>query len=208
MYGGVSAEDRRSERRRRLLDAGLELIAADGWSATSVRRVCQQAGLSSRFFYESFDSLDALGVAIVDEIAENTVAALVGALDSDEPQQVRVRAAVDALIRTLTDDPRTAKVAFIEALGSEPVMKRRLVIMRSVAEILVQEYRRQFPDVGDDQFAQLAAFGLVGLVVELMIVWASGELATTREQLVEDLGDLILANIDGAVTIALRRGSN
>ena len=67
-YGGVSAADRQAMRRKQLLEAALELIGTRGWSATSVRAVCSQAGLSSRFFYESFDSIDQIAVALFDGV--------------------------------------------------------------------------------------------------------------------------------------------
>jgi AcrR family transcriptional regulator len=208
MYGGVSAEARRSERRQKLLDAGLELIGTEGWAATSIRRVCQQSGLSSRFFYESFDSLDALAVAIVDEITADTVGALVSALGSSEGAiGERIRTGVTALIKVLTDDRRRARVAFVEALGSEQVMQRRLAIMHSVSALLVAEFQRSYPPVEDQEFVRLAAFGLVGLVVELMIAWTSGDVARTRDELADDLSDLVLATIDGALNVAQQRAA-
>jgi AcrR family transcriptional regulator len=208
MYGGVSAEQRRSERRRRLLDAGLELIATQGWAATSVRRVCEQAGLSSRFFYESFDSLDALAVAVVDEIAADTLGALVEALSpTDQDISDRIRNALAALVRVLAEDPRRARVALIEALGSEPVMRRRLSIMHSVSALLVAEFERNYPPVGETEFVKLAAFGLVGLGAELLIAWTSGDITLTPEELANDLADLVLANIHGALEIAQRRAA-
>ena len=208
IYGGVAAEDRRAERRRRLLDAGLDLIATEGWASTSVRRVCQRAGLSSRFFYESFDSLDALAVAVVDEIAEETVGGLVRALGSGEDQIERIKAGVAALVTGLTDDPRKARVAFVEALGSEPVMKRRLAIMASVAQVLEAEFNRSYDEVIEDKrFVRLAALGLTGLFVELMIAWTWGQIESTREEMILDITDLVLANIEGTVAFARRRAA-
>jgi AcrR family transcriptional regulator len=167
--------------------------------------VCHQAGLSSRFFYESFDSLDALAVEVVEEIALETIASLGGALASDGELPERIRSGIAALVGTLTDDPRKARVAFVEALGSEPVMKRRLEVMRDVAALLVSEFRRIDTSVDDDAFVQLAAFGLVGLVVELMIAWTSGQITRERDALIVDIADLVIANIDGAITVAHRR---
>ncbi len=205
VYGGVSAEDRHSERRRKLLDAGLELIATEGWPATSVRRVCQQAGLTYRFFYESFDTLDALGVAVVDEIAAETIANLVPALAANYELPDRIRAGVTALVTTLTDDPRKARVAFVEALGSGPVMRRRLAIMQTVAGILAAEFTRTDPSIEDQPFVYVAALGVAGLFVELVIEWTNGEVARSRDELIIDIADLVLANIDGAIVIARRR---
>src|SRR4029077_5184552 len=53
-YGGVSAEDRIAARRAKLLDAGLELFGTRGYATTGVKDVCREAGLTDRYFYESF----------------------------------------------------------------------------------------------------------------------------------------------------------
>ena len=59
-YGGVSAEERVAARRARLVAAARELLAQAGWRGTSLRAVCARSGLADRYFYESFESRDAL----------------------------------------------------------------------------------------------------------------------------------------------------
>src|SRR5947209_20090513 len=79
-YGGVSADDRRAERRRRLLDAGLELFGTKGIAATTIADVCEQAGLTKRYFYESFATIDELAGAVFGDVtarlAERVAAAI------------------------------------------------------------------------------------------------------------------------------------
>ena len=87
-YAGRSAQERRDSRRRALLDAGLELIGTQGWTQTSVRGVYQLAGVSPRFFYESFASLDALAVAVYDEIASEATADVIAAASTAEAATV------------------------------------------------------------------------------------------------------------------------
>src|SRR5881398_2641123 len=120
VYGGVSADERQRARRARLMDAALELMGSEGWSATSVRAVCRNAGLTPRFFYESFEDLDALAVAVFDDIAVTATAAILEAVrDAADEPATRARAAIATFVAELTDDPRRARVAFAEALGSE-----------------------------------------------------------------------------------------
>ncbi len=42
-YGGKSLEQRREERRRRLLDAGLELFGTQGFQHTTIEQLCATA---------------------------------------------------------------------------------------------------------------------------------------------------------------------
>ena len=53
-FKGVSADDRRSDRRKRLVVAAFEITGSDGAGALGVGRVCLDAGLTKRYFYESF----------------------------------------------------------------------------------------------------------------------------------------------------------
>ena len=65
-WNGLSTEERQRERRQLLIEAALDLLATEGSSGTTVRAVCAQARLNPRYFYESFDELDALVVAVYD----------------------------------------------------------------------------------------------------------------------------------------------
>ena len=57
-YGGEGGDTRVARRRSALIDAGLDLLGADDVGAVTVRGVCRQAGLTARYFYESFESVD------------------------------------------------------------------------------------------------------------------------------------------------------
>src|SRR5690606_36883739 len=79
-YAGKSAEERRAERRRRFLDAALQLFGAGpGYRATTVTALSEAAGLSTRQFYEEFrtleDVLAALHLAVNDRTEEAVLAA-------------------------------------------------------------------------------------------------------------------------------------
>ena len=56
-FKGISAEDRRHERRVRLVEAAFEIAGTEGAGALGVGRVCLAAGLTKRYFYESFATL-------------------------------------------------------------------------------------------------------------------------------------------------------
>ncbi len=50
LYRGISPSERRAQRRERLLEAGLQLFGTDGYADSSIRAVCTQASLNSRYF--------------------------------------------------------------------------------------------------------------------------------------------------------------
>jgi AcrR family transcriptional regulator len=59
--------ERKEHTRQRLLDVTLSLIAHRSLSSLSLREVARAAGLVPTAFYRHFDSVDALGVELVDE---------------------------------------------------------------------------------------------------------------------------------------------
>ena len=79
-YGGVSAAERAASRRERLLDAGLELFGTHGFAATGVKDVCRQAGLTDRYFYESFRDSRELFLAVFDRLTDEEMEAMRGPL--------------------------------------------------------------------------------------------------------------------------------
>lgn len=70
----------RGDARTRLLDAAIDLIRAQGYSATTVDDLCQAAGVTKGAFFHHFKTKDALGVAAADHWS-----AMTGALFADAP---------------------------------------------------------------------------------------------------------------------------
>lgn len=194
-YAGISAEQRHRERRERLLEAGLELLGTDGWSATTVRAVCAKAGVTERYFYESFDGRDALLLAVFDSAAEEALgSALRAAAAAPHDAREKARAAIGAIVELIAGDPRKGRVLFIEAMGSEALIKRRLETLGSVAE-LIGEQARDF--YGDDapspQDIALTAHALAGAVFELLLAWMRGTLDVPPQRLIDHSTELFVA---------------
>jgi AcrR family transcriptional regulator len=207
IYGGVSAEDRRSKRREQLLEAGLELLGTEGWAATTMTAVCAKAGLTERYFYESFPDREALLLAVFDRItAEAAEAVLTAVSSSPHEARARSRAAIAAFVELMTDDPRKGRVAFAEAMGSEALMRRRYDAIKTFATLLGEQGRDFYGmPTGGDELIDLTSLVLVGGLAEALMAWLGGELETSREQLIEDCTDLFVATGEAAVTIARRR---
>jgi AcrR family transcriptional regulator len=207
-WRGVSAPDRRAARRELLLDAGFDLLGVEGWSGTSVRRVCGVARLNPRYFYESFEDLDALLLAVFDrlvvEITRGVLSAVAGA--GDDPR-AKTRAAVECVVRYVADDPRRAKVLFVEAIGNERLMQRRLDTMHEAARFVELAGRHIYGEPPEgERIGTIAANLLVGGGTELLVAWLLGRLDVTQDQLIEDTAALLFLAGEGAAAIAGGRG--
>ncbi|WP_309233505.1 TetR/AcrR family transcriptional regulator [Conexibacter sp. W3-3-2] len=211
VYAGVPAAQRHAERRARLMAAALELLGTVGWSGTTVRAVCAEAKLTPRFFYQSFPDLDALVVAVFDEVSATTTARVLAAVRTavaEDPADrlAHARAAIGTLVVDLTDDPRRARVVFVEALGHEALARRRLASMRTLAGLIAHQGRASFGTTARDEgLVAVTSSLLAGGIAELLIAWLDGEVEVTRDELVEDCAELLVAVGEGAARIARRR---
>jgi AcrR family transcriptional regulator len=209
-YGGESAADRLAGRRDRLLDAGLELFGTDGAAGTTVRRVCAAAKLTPRYFYESFEDLDALLIAVFERVAAEAAQAVLEALavaPADDARE-RSRVVIGAFVRDLTDDPRRARVAFVEAVGNQALMQRRFETVRMFSRLTAEEGGAFYgAGADDDPIVAMTASLLVGGLAELLLTWLDGSLAVGREQLIDDFSELFVATGESAVAIAARRAA-
>jgi AcrR family transcriptional regulator len=206
-WAGLSPEDRRSGRRELLLDVAFELLGTQGWSATTVRGVCLAARLNPRYFYESFEDLDALILAVYDrlvaQLGEEVLAALDGAGADARAQS---RAAIETIVRFVDEDRRRARVMYVEALGNEALNRRRIETAHqivSVVELVASERHGALP--AGEQIGRIGASILVGGTGELVVAWLEGRITVSREQLVDDATEMFLAVGEVAARLAESR---
>lgn len=185
-YRGVSAEDRSAERRHRLLEAALEVWGRDGGAPVTMTRVCAEAGLTERYFYEHFSGLDEALTAVVERIAEEIATASLAAVELPGDPGERIRTGIAALVRILTDDPRKGRVAIIGSGAREALRPRRDELLLRFARLSVSEAGQLYGDrarTGPE--GELWGLLFVGGVFELVRAWLGGDVAASPEELVE-----------------------
>lgn len=207
-YRGVSAADRQRERRGRLIDAALEIMAADQWRTATVDKVVRAAGLNKRYFYESFTDLDALAAAVVDDIAadvgEATMAAFAGAIA--EPLERQALLSVGALVRVLVRDPRRARVLLGGVAATPAMQARRTAVMNGLTQILIAHARLiHGVELESDPLAQIAPAYVMGGTAEAILAFVNGSAAVTVDELVNELTTLWLITGNGASGVARAR---
>jgi AcrR family transcriptional regulator len=186
-YRGVSSEDRRTDRRSRLLAATLEVWGREGGPPVTMTRICVEAGLTERYFYESFSGLDAALLAVMEGIAEEIAEATVSTLEQTGggPTE-RVRASIGAFVRILTEDPRKGRVAIVESASLDALRPRRAELLRQFAQLSAHEAGELYgPEAWTDVEGQLAATMFIGGVAELVTGWLQGAIEASPEAIVE-----------------------
>jgi AcrR family transcriptional regulator len=165
-----------------LLDAGFDLLGTEGSAATTVRAVCAAAQLNPRYFYESFDDLDALLVAVYDRLGEE-LGEVVAKAVAAAPADGQVRAVVESTVRFVDSDRRRGRVLYHEALGNEALNRRRVESSFALADLLA----------GGAKERKLAASFVVGGFSEVLMAWLEGRIKISRARLVDQTTDLFLA---------------
>jgi AcrR family transcriptional regulator len=194
-YGGVSAEQRVAERRERLLEAALEEFGTRGVLSTGVKDVCRRAGLTDRYFYESFSDSGELFTAVFDRATAHLFEVVVGALaDAPATVEAKARAVIEAYVRALADDPRVARVVFVEAPSAGPQVEAHMrTTLRAFAQLITVAARPYLPAGMSEEVVRFGAISLVGAIERLMIEWQDGELGLSIEQIIEYLVGMLLA---------------
>lgn len=94
----LTREERKEATRRAIVTAALRLLAERSFSALSLREVTREAGISPAAFYRHFESMEALGLVLIDESFRSLRDMLRGARAGKlDPTRV-IESSVDILI--------------------------------------------------------------------------------------------------------------
>lgn len=206
---GESAESRISARRRMLLDTAFQMAAESGWKGLSIHQLCQSAGLNKRYFYESFADLEALGGALVDDLAEQLIATGQAAVQSGLQQgfdtMALARHALQHSIGWLVDDPRRARLLFSMAGDNPRALQHRQDAIRKFAQTLslfsIEYHQADEPHV----IAKVGSALLIGGTIEIVVSWLDGQLAVSLDELVEDVASFWVAVGNSAIGLTQKR---
>ncbi|HVQ86029.1 MAG TPA: TetR/AcrR family transcriptional regulator [Mycobacterium sp.] len=197
-YAGRSADERRHERRQRLLDAALSMADEEGFSALRVRAVCVRAGLNDRYFYESFSDCDQLLLAIYDQQAALLIEQLSRVIETTARSELgpRIRSVIDAGIDFCLDDPRRRRI--LEEWQSTAALRdRRDNLVNLLAQMMLDQGRQVLGEhITDDPTYQMAGLTVVNGLLELGATWWRGDLDVSREQLGDFMVAMILTSAD------------
>ena len=188
-YRGVSADDRREQRRQMLIETALDCLHIDGLAGVSVRSICARARLTPRYFYESFADLDELLVATVTAVSDEVSARAVSAAAAVSPEPAaQVRAAIDAGYGVVAADPRKATAMLVSAAGHGPLRQRRHELVTEFADLIIDSISVLGDlGLGERRVARATALFLMGGSADVIEAVLAGRLRYSRTALVDHL---------------------
>jgi AcrR family transcriptional regulator len=198
---GLDDQQRQAQRRTLLLDAALELFGTRGYAKTSIELLCQTAGIGTNSFYELFSSKEAVLLGLYDRISDRLRDAVAEAYlshqgDRDDPELIR--ALVGRFVHEVADDPRVARVAFIESAGVSAQVEEHRRRTRNDFVDGLQAIGRGIRDASaapgavDEQERpgprpRRNAVAIVGAIVETTLDWLLDPHPDPIESLIDDI---------------------
>ncbi len=200
-YRGLTASERRAQRRERLLQVGLELFGTQGYANTSIRAVSAAASMNSRHFYESFSTREDLLYHVYERIVHEIVLTAAEATAKADTLEGKARAGLRAGWTVVTDDPRKARIVTLEVVGVSDRLDRLRRDIRHALADLTAKNALSLADSGTKYRLDpvLTARTLIGGVVEVLIDWINGDVDASVDEIVEHFTRLFTAAAAAAV---------
>lgn len=171
-YGGVALEDRKAERRDRLVRAAVAVSARLGRDGATVAAICAEAGLTARYFYESFQNRDELFIAAFRRVQDELFSRMAPPEKARDP----ARAALTGFFHALAAHPGLARVFLLDLDRHDPAMKAlgRDADARLGALIA--------PHAPESAVSGLLRAGITGAIVQIARRWIESDFAEDPER--------------------------
>ncbi len=199
-YGGLSLDERKKQRREKFLEAGLCVFGSTGYRQASVRRLCQEAQLTDRYFYEACGNLETLLIDVYQQCMTNLSKKILHAVVSEYRHSNNPENAIIAGLEIFFEElenHQVARVCMIELEGLNPqVTDLYNRYIESFSEILRQLAIYAFPNMSIPVSEQkIISLSLVGAIRQAATSWLANDYDSDREELVSATSKLFVGMI-------------
>ena len=136
---GLSREQVTQSQRERLLAAAVQVVARDGYQASTVHEIARTASVSSRDFYENFSGKEECFLSAFDIVVEHTRALLTEAAEPEPDWAHETIAGMRAAMRFASAEQDLTHVCLIAALTASPA----ILVRRSEALLEMVPFLRR-----------------------------------------------------------------
>ena len=179
----------RSERRRQLLDAALEVFVSQGYHAAAMDDIAERAGVSKPVLYQHFPGKLDLYLALLDQSVDELVATVRDALGSTVDNKQRVAATFTAYFEYVAGEGQAFRLVFESDLSNEAAVRDRLERGQRECAQMISPMIRQDAGLDEDE-ARLLSVGMVGLAQVTARYWL-----TTRDHIPREAAAQLVARL-------------
>lgn len=164
------SQPRSEARRRRVLDAALEVFSRDGYGDTVVDDIARNSATSKGGLYFHFPSKQALFNALLDEAATLLVTRIQDAMAAESDPLEKGDAALRAVLRTFAGHQKLARILLVDGLGAGHKFNDKMAELHELFAGVIKRYLDDTVAQGaispiDTDVASVAWFGAVNQVV-------------------------------------------
>lgn len=196
-FKGLSMAERQQARREKLIEAGIQAYGTHGFFSVTVKDICTEAKLTERYFYESFKKSEHLFQTIflklIDELQQNVMQAMMQA-SSDHKKMIE--AGLTALLTTLRDNPRMARIIYIDAMLVQELHNQATIheTMGRFDRMIQAFVMLMMPNLSrSEQEISLVSTGLNGYVTQISIRWVMSGFKQSMEEVLSSCSIVFLA---------------
>lgn len=181
----------------KIYEVATRLFGDQSYPATSMRDISQAVGILPGSLYSHISGKEALLLDIVESGITKYLEAIAPIANSSEPADVRLRAAIEAHLRVVSENIEQTLVTFHQWKYLEDSNRQRVIAMRA-------SYQEMFTRIVKDGIksgvfrknldATLCVLGLLGML-NWVPEWFSPSGSRTAEQVADGLADLVLAGM-------------
>jgi len=193
-YGGVSQQERIANRRKKLLESAVRTIGRVGYKFTTVKQICQEAGLTERYFYESFDNLEELFIDAYIDVAQDFKSALIEQIMLSTNSSTKVlRPCIRTYLSFLHEYPARARIVLFEIYGVSEKMNAQyhkviatlIDLFTSVNEGYITQEQEERYDISTYMIA------VIGAAMQIGGHWVLSDYDKSMEELEDVLYDIL-----------------
>lgn len=188
-YGGLSAQERRDLRRRKLLDAAVHVFGTLGLRRATIRDICNEARITERYFSEHFASISDAYEAAFKLISEQALLATGRAMLQTRLDTLELaRAGLQAFLGFVQEDPRRAQILLVDASSYwRNVTSKNNNELKRHAQAMRYFCKRIYPDLPDHIDLEIIGASLVGASLQACLTWVQSDFRQPAELIVSHL---------------------
>lgn len=188
-FKGMTLTERKQARREKLIEAGIEAYGTHGFFSVTVKDICIEAKLTERYFYESFKKSENLFQTIFLQLVERMQQTLMQAVMQGSPDPMKmIDAGLNALFTFLQDDPRTARIIYVDAMLVQELHNHATIqeTMARFDRMIHAFVTLMMPHTTlTEKEISMIATGLNGYVTQIAVRWVMSGFKSPREDVVQ-----------------------
>lgn len=171
-------------KREQILTAMMRVVGRQGYEATSVADVIEEAGTTRTTFYRNFEDKHDCFLAAYDALIDRVFTRIVGECDAEQSWVDRVRRGLATLLDFFAEEPEMARTAVVEVAGAGADARRKHTDALTRFTAYLDGGRRLHPEAElPEHISTMAAGAVSALIFDELVAERSSQLPAQLPEL-------------------------